>query len=180
MSENGMNSIFQKVGMILLVGAMTWLVNERELIMFFRQQDQKEMKEQHQLVLEAQRDFVILVEDKPQADDKDLSNTEAGKAGTPPQQSERQRQYIVDGEREENKSSEANLPEIKFLNRAARINLGLKPQEELLKISERSMQREIGDLKVFEIIGSKSKGEVGSGAFDNSNQNEHQINSASK
>ena len=93
------------------------------------------------------------MEDKPQSDDKDSSNTEAGKRGAPSQQSERQRQYIVEGEREEKKSTVTNLPEIKFLNRAARVNLGLKPQEELKRIREHSLQSEIGSLKAFELIG---------------------------
>ena len=70
-----------------------------------------------------------MVEDEPKKEEKDLSNTEAEKGGTPPHQSERQRQYMVEGEgdREDKKSPEANMPEIKFLNRAARVNLGLKP-----------------------------------------------------
>ena len=39
MSANSLNSVFYKFGMILLVGGITWLVNERELVMFFREQD---------------------------------------------------------------------------------------------------------------------------------------------
>ena len=44
-TDNILNSVIYKFGMSFLVSAITWLVNERELIMFFRQQDQKEMKE---------------------------------------------------------------------------------------------------------------------------------------
>ena len=53
------------------------------------------------------------------------------------------------------------MPEIKFLNRAARVNLGLKPQEELQKEIESTQQHEVGNLKVFQLISQPSKKDTG-------------------
>ena len=45
MEDNLINSVLYRIAMAFLASSITWLVNERELIMFFREQDQKEVKE---------------------------------------------------------------------------------------------------------------------------------------
>ena len=104
-SDKIIENVMYRFGMALVIGAVAWLLIHRDLMMFYQRQEQKELKEQHELVLEAQRDIVILVrhpkpdqESELSASEDSLRSSDLGRLTVDPENTMRSPEHGIEGQ----------------------------------------------------------------------------------